>query len=99
MSILANVFLGKCLLGRCLLGKCRSRQMSLGKCLWANSSGQMSYGQMSGHRLECVVYWSKLTVTACLEGNVSKIVSFSMDGMCRGQNGNFEHIWNVHVMM
>jgi hypothetical protein len=49
----ANVFLGKCLSGQMsywanvvwanvLLGKRR-----MGKCLWANVSGQMSYGQMS----------------------------------------------------
>jgi hypothetical protein len=52
----ANVHLGKCLSGqmssgRCLQGKCRSGQMSMGKCLWVNVSGQMSYGQMSGHRI------------------------------------------------
>jgi hypothetical protein len=66
MSFWANVFRGKRLLGKCLMGKCPSGQMSfwayvfwadvfwanvfLGKCLWANVSGQMSYGQMSGHR-------------------------------------------------
>jgi hypothetical protein len=44
MSIWANVFLGKCLLGKWLLGK-----FVLGKCLWANVSGQLSYGQMSYH--------------------------------------------------
>jgi hypothetical protein len=47
-SIWANIFLGKCLLGRCLLAN-----VVLGKCLWANVSGQMSYGQMSGHRHAC----------------------------------------------
>jgi hypothetical protein len=65
MSFWANVFLGKRLLGKCLIGKCPSGQMSfwanvfwadvfwanvvLGKCLWANVSGQMLYGQISGH--------------------------------------------------
>jgi hypothetical protein len=65
MYFWANVFLGKRLLGKRLMGKCPSRQMSfwanvfwadvfwanvvLGKCLWANVSGQMLYGQMSGH--------------------------------------------------
>jgi hypothetical protein len=55
MSFWANVFLGKC-----LLDKCPSGQMSfwanvllaivdLGKYLWANVSGQMSYGQISYH--------------------------------------------------
>jgi hypothetical protein len=49
----ANVFMVKCLSGQMsfwanvvwanvLLGKCR-----IGKCLWANVSEQMSYGQMS----------------------------------------------------
>jgi hypothetical protein len=63
MSFLANVFLGKCLLGKCRLGKYLSGQMSfwayvvwanvllvkrcIGKCLWANVSGQTSPGQMS----------------------------------------------------
>jgi hypothetical protein len=64
MFFWANVFLGKrllgkrlmgkCLLNRCLLGKCCFRQMSLGKCLWANVSGQMLYGQMSGHHVICL---------------------------------------------
>jgi hypothetical protein len=65
MSFWANVFLGKRLLGKRLMGKCPSGQMSfwanvfwadvfwanvvLGKRLWANVSGQMSFGQMSGH--------------------------------------------------
>jgi hypothetical protein len=66
MSFWANVFLGKRLLGKRLMGKCPSGQMYfwanvfwanvvLGKCLWANVSGQMSYGQMSGHRLTAVI--------------------------------------------
>jgi hypothetical protein len=56
MSFWANVFLGKRLMGKRLMGKCPSGQMSfwadvfwanvvLGKCLWANVSGQMSLGK------------------------------------------------------
>jgi hypothetical protein len=73
MSFWANVVLGKCLLGKRLMGKCPSRQMSfwanvfwadvfwanvvLGKCLCANVSGQMSYGQMSGHQRDIWTNW------------------------------------------
>jgi hypothetical protein len=57
-SFWANVFLGKCLSGQTsfwanvvwanvLLGKRR-----MGKCLWANVSGQMSYGQMSWNHVK-----------------------------------------------
>jgi hypothetical protein len=35
---------------------------------------------------------SKLSVSACLEGDVVKIVSFSMTGMCCGQNRQFQHV-------
>jgi hypothetical protein len=61
----ANVHLGKCLSGQMSSGQMSSGQMSfwanvfwanvfwanvgLGKCLWANVSGQTSYGQMSYH--------------------------------------------------
>jgi hypothetical protein len=63
MSFWANV-----LWANVHLGKCTSGQMSfwvnvfwadvfwanvvLGKCIWANVLGQMSYGQMSGHRFK-----------------------------------------------
>jgi hypothetical protein len=59
----ANVFLGKCLSGQnvvwanVLLGKRRMR-----KCLWANVSGQMSYGQTSWNR-KCQSIHGKLKTT------------------------------------
>jgi hypothetical protein len=62
MSFWANVFSSKCLSGQMLSGQMSSGQMSfwanvvwasvtmgkrrMGKCLWADVSGQMSYGQM-----------------------------------------------------
>jgi hypothetical protein len=53
MSFWSNVFLGKRLLGKRLMGKCLSGQMSSGQMsFWANVSGQMLYGQMSGHHLK-----------------------------------------------
>jgi hypothetical protein len=50
MSFWANVFWADVFWANVVLGKCRSGQMYLGKCIWANVSGQMSYGQMSGHQ-------------------------------------------------
>jgi hypothetical protein len=48
----ANVFLGKCLMGKCLSGQMSFMEMSSrqtshwANVVWANVSGQMSYGQM-----------------------------------------------------
>jgi hypothetical protein len=80
MSFWANVFLDKL-----LLGKCPSEQMSLwanvfwadvfwanvvlGKCLWANVSGQMSYGQISGHRFKYPNYSWQPTKHGILDGH------------------------------
>jgi hypothetical protein len=53
----ANVFWANVHLGKCLSGQMSSGQMLfwanvvLGKCIWLNVSGQMSYGQISYHRV------------------------------------------------
>jgi hypothetical protein len=63
--LLGKCLLGKCLFGQMSSGQTSYGQMSiwanvfwadvfwanvvLGKCIWANISGQMSYEQMSGH--------------------------------------------------
>jgi hypothetical protein len=39
--------------------------------------------------------WSLLSVLECLVCVKVKIVSFSLSGMCLGQNCQFQHVWNV----
>jgi hypothetical protein len=43
----------------------------------------------------CKGSWSKSLVSACLDYVMFKIVSFSMSGLCHGQNCPFQHCWNV----
>jgi hypothetical protein len=72
MFIWANVFLDKCLSGETSswqmssgqISFCAnvSAQMSPRKCLWANVSGQMSWGQMTYHRKYVPFFyqWTKI---------------------------------------
>jgi hypothetical protein len=39
--------------------------------------------------------WTKSEFSACLEYVMIKIVSFGIAGKCHGQNGPFQHVWNV----
>jgi hypothetical protein len=41
------------------------------------------------------VLWSTRLVSAWLDYVVIKIASFSMSGMCGGQNHILQHVWNV----